>query len=188
MSDTTTADIEASTEASNDSARHQASAEPGLSWGVYLIILSGVGVVGNGLAMLYRVFFSSGFEAGVETLGGVTKAELAATNHELFHYVNHLHVNVAGLMVAAGVAIVALAWYGIRRGHRWALGTTVVIPVVFLAHSLQIHQTAQFSFDALVHLGPGLIWLPALIGGSVLSYRALESQNAESIPEEGDDR
>ena len=80
-----------------------ADANRSLRWGAALLGLSGVGFVVNGLAVLYRVFFTDGFEAGVGALGGVTRPELAATNHELLHYINHLHVNVAGLLVAGGV-------------------------------------------------------------------------------------
>lgn len=151
-----------------------------LRWGSYSIALSGIGFVGNGLAMLYRAFFSAGFEAGVDTLGGVTMAELAAGNHELFHYVNHLHVNVAGLLVAVGIGLAALAWFGIRRGQRWALGTAVALPVVFLAHSLPVHGAAEFSYDAVQHLGPGAVWLPALLVGAVLSYVGLRSTGGSS--------
>jgi|GEM_PF-1075701 len=146
-----------------------------LRWGSYLLALSGIGFLVNGIAMVYRVFFSPGFEAGVETLGGVTRAELASTNHELLHYVDHLQINIAGLMLAAGIAVIALSWFGVRRGERWALFTAISIPVVFLAHSLPIHQTAAFSFDAIQHLGPGVVWLPALIIGGGLAYHGLRS-------------
>ena len=159
-----------------------------LRWGSYLLALSGVGFVVNGVAMLYRVFFTPGFEAGVETLGGVTRAELATTNHELLHYVDHLQVNVAGLMVAAGIAVVALSWFGVRRGERWALVSVVSIPLVFLAHSLPIHQTAAFTFDAVQHLGPGVVWLPALVVGGGLAYRGLPSADrpADDVHAGGD--
>lgn len=167
------------------SAEHETSLSRNVRWGAYLIALSGIGFVANGVAMLYRVFFSAGFEAGVHALGGVTKAELASTNPELLHYVDHLHVNVAGLMVAAGVGVIALAWFGIRRGRRWALATSIAVPVVFLAHSLPIHQTAHFSFDALVHLGPGLLWLPALIVGAILSFVGLRTEAGGSASTEG---
>lgn len=148
-----------------------------LRWGSYLLGLSGIGFIINGIAMLYRVFFTPGFESGVETLGGVTRVELAATNHELVHYVDHLQVNIAGLMVAAGIAVIALSWFGVRRGERWALFTAISIPVIFLAHSLPIHQTAAFSFDAIQHLGPGVVWLPALVSGAGLAYLGLRSAN-----------
>lgn len=174
MSDHTT--IDRSTDVRIESSL-PADASRSLRWGSYLLALSGIGFVANGIAMLYRVFFTVGFEAGVETLGGITRAELATTNHELLHYVNHLHVNVAGLLIAAGIAVIALAWYGVRRGERWALATTIAIPVVFLVHSLPVHQTAAFSFDAVQHLGPGLVWLPALILGGGLAYRGLRSMD-----------
>lgn len=141
-----------------------------LRWGAYLIAISGLGFLVNAVAMLYRAVFDPGFEAGVDALGGVTRAELAATNPEAVHYIDHLHINIAGLMAAAGVAMIALAWYGVRRGRRWAWATVIAIPVVFLVHSIPVHQTAGFSFDAVTHLGPGLVWLPALLVGAGLAY------------------
>lgn len=175
MARATQADGESNGEALTDTARLPADGDRSLRWGAYLIALSGIGFVANALAMLYRAFFDPGFEAGVDALGGVTRAKLAATNPEVVHYVDHLHVNVAGLMAAAGIAVIALAWFGVRRGQRWAWWTAVAIPVVFLAHSVPVHRTAGFSFDALAHLGPGLVWLPALLAGATLAHRGLRS-------------
>lgn len=175
MSEQALTDAESSREAAIDATGLPAEHNQSLRWGVYLVSLAGVGFVANGLAMLYRVFFAAGFEAGVPTLGGMTRAELAASNPELLHYLNHLHINVAGLLVAVGLGLVALSWYGIRRGQRWAWATAMALPVVFLAHSLPVHQTAAFSFDALRHLGPGAVWLPALFLGGILAYRGLRS-------------
>lgn len=146
-----------------------AAADRNLRWGAYLIALSGVGLVANALAILYRALYSAGFEAGVGALDGVTKAELAASSPELAHYVDHLHVNVAGLMAALGVGVIALSWFGVRRGQRWALATAVSLPVIFVAHSLPVHRVAGFSFDPVLHLGPGAVWLPALILGAALA-------------------
>lgn len=188
MSGQTTADVDPSTDAVTRAAEPQSSADGTLRWGAYLIAISGIGFVANGVAMLYRVFYSTGFEAGVDALGGVTRAELASTNPELLHYVDHLHVNVAGLMVAAGLGVIALAWFGVRRGRRWALATSIAVPLVFLAHSLPIHRTAHFSFDALVHLGPGALWLPALVAGAILSYHGLRSVDSGPASAEGRDR
>lgn len=177
MSDSMATEDELDSDTTTGAVRTTADANRSLRWGAALLGLSGVGFLVNGLAMLYRVFFTDGFEAGVGTLGGVTRSELAATNHELAHYINHLHVNVAGLMVAAGIAMVALAWFGVRRGQQWALGTTVAIPVVFLVHSLPVHQTAGFSFNAVTHLGPGAVWLPLLFAGAVLAAQGLQPLN-----------
>lgn len=177
---TTKSDGEPNTDRTAKPTTGSVGADRRLRWGTYLLALSSLGFVANGLAMLYRVFFTPGFEAGVETLGGVTYAELAASNHELAHYVAHLHVNVAGLMVAAGVAMAALSWFGVRRGQRWALATTVAIPVVFLTHSLPVHGTAGFTYDALLHLGPGLVWLPALLVGGVLAALGLRTDDGRA--------
>ncbi|WP_226480601.1 hypothetical protein [Natrinema amylolyticum] len=168
-------DRERGTDAPIDSHRLPANADRSLRWGAYLFVLSGIGLIANGLAMLYRAVFAPGFESGVGTLGGLTRGELAAINHEVAHYIDHLHVNVAGLMIAVGVAVIALAWFGIRRGQRWAWATAVALPAVFLAHSLPVHQTAGFTFDAVAHLGPGIMWVPALLVGTVLAYRGLRS-------------
>lgn len=173
MSESTVSDIETGRDAKIESTPPSTADNRALRWGSALLALAGVGFVANGIAMLYRVFYVASFEAGVATLDGVTRAELAATNHELVHYIDHLHVNVAGLLIAGGIAMVALAWFGVRRGQRWALATAIAMPVVFLAHSLPIHQAADFSFDALLHLGPGAVWLPALLLGGVLAYRGL---------------
>lgn len=174
MSDTTATERESRTTLT-DSTPVPADANRTLRWGAYLIAVSGVGFIVNGIAILYRVYFDPGFEAGVDTLGGTTRAELATTNPEVVHYIDHLHVNVAGLMAAAGIAMIFLAWYGIRRGQRWAWATAIAIPVLFLTHSLPVHQTAGFSFDAISHLGPGLVWVPALVVGALLAYRGLRA-------------
>lgn len=162
--------------------------DPTLRWGAALLVIAGIGFVANGVAMLYRARFSAGFEAGVHSLGGVTRAELATGNPALVHYLDHLHVNVAGLLVAVGIAVIALAWFGVRRGERWAWGTAIGVPTVFLAHSLPVHGNAGFSFDALAHLGPGLVWLPALLVGGLLSYAGLRSAGRPTSSEAPRDR
>lgn len=175
MSENTSSTGEHSPTTTSEATARPAPADRRLRWGAYLIGLSAVGLVGNGIAMVYRAFFDPGFEAGVHALDGATRAELARTHPEVVSYIDHLHVNVAGLMIPVGIAMVALAWYGVRRGERWAFATAVSLPVVFLAFSLPVHQTAEFSFHALTHLGPGLVWLPALVLGAVLASLGLRS-------------
>ena len=181
MSEPTTRDGESNAEAIVESVGRPAATSRKLRWGAYLLGLSGSGLVANGLAMLYRALYGAGFEAGVAALGGVTRAELASANPELAHYVDHLHVNVAGLMVAVGLAVAALAWYGVRRGQRWAWATAVAAPAVFLAHSIPVHGTAGFAYDALSHLGPGAVWVPALLVGAVLSHLGLRSVERRDV-------
>lgn len=180
MSESTTHAGERARDVAAESKRIPAESDWRLRWGAYLLALSGLGVVANGLAMVYRAFFDPGFESGVHTLDGVTRAELAGTHPEVVSYVDHLHVNVAGLLIPVGIAMVALAWYGVRRGERWAFGASIALPLVFLVHSLPVHRTADFSFHAVAHLGPGLVWLPALGLGAVLAAVGLRSTASPS--------
>ena len=53
---------------------------------------------------------------GVETLNGVTRANLNAINPAIVHYIGHVHVALAGFIAATGIAVAALSWYGVRRG------------------------------------------------------------------------
>lgn len=153
--------------------RPSAGANAKLRWGSHLIGVAGVLTFAYGVLFLYRTYFTEEFEAGVETLGGVTRPELAASHPEVLSYINHLHVNLAALFLAVGIALVVLAWYGIRRGERWAWTTSIVLPVVFFAFSLPVHQTVEFDFHTLLHMGPAGIGAPVLIAGIVLAHRGL---------------
>lgn len=149
-----------------------------LRWGSTLIALAGLFTVAHGLLFLYRTYATPGFEAGVSTLDGLTHAELAAVRPEVASYVTHVHVTLAGLFVAIGIAVVALAWFGVRRGRRWALTTALVVPLVFLVPSLGVHRTVAFSYHTLVHLGPAAVGGPLLFAGVVLSSLGLHAENA----------
>lgn len=139
--------------------------------------LAGLGFVGYGIAFLYRTFFGTGFELGVTALGGVTRAELAASNPEMLHYINHLHVAVSGLLIAAGIGVAALAWYGVRSGLWWAWATAVAIPVVALGIALPMHYMELFGHDWVVHLGPIYLATVVFVAGAGLSARALQTRS-----------
>ncbi|MFC4449863.1 hypothetical protein [Halorussus aquaticus] len=143
--------------------------------GVRLMALAGLGFVGYGAVFLYRTFFGSGFELGVETLGGVTRADLAASNPEMLHYINHLHVAVSGLLIGAGIGVAALAWYGVQSGQLWAWATAVVVPVVSLAFALPMHYFELFGHDWLTHLGPIYVATLLFVVGAGLSYRSVKA-------------
>lgn len=147
-----------------------------LRQGTSLIALAGVLFVLHGIGFLYRTYYTDGFELGVATLDGVTADELAATHPEVASYITHVHVSFAGLMIAAGLGVTAIAWFGIRRGDRWALGAALMVPLVFAGFTLPVHQTVRFDFDFLLHLGPAAIGLPLLLAGgflAALGYREL---------------
>lgn len=139
--------------------------------GANLVLLAGVGLVGYGVMFLVRNF--TGFiELGLtpQLIGG-TPEEIRAFSPNLYHYISHLQVALAAFIVALGIAVIALAWNGIRAGQRWALWTAFLAPVVAVGLALPLHY--PYGFATLGHLG--LIYLDAtiLLVGTVLAAKAL---------------
>lgn len=174
MSGSTTTSDERSSTATTDSRSYPA-ADRNLRWGAYLLAVTGLMFLVHGVGFVYRALFVDAFELGVHSLGGVTPTELAASNPELAYYVDHLHVAIGGSYVAIGVAVAALAWYGVRRGRRWAYGTTILLPVLVLAISIPMHATGGFDYHTVEHLGPAGFGVPVLVVGAVLGFLGLRS-------------
>ena len=140
--------------------------------GAKVVTLAGVGLVGYGIMFLIRNF--NGFiELGLTPhhIGG-TPEQIQAFSPELYNYISHLQVAVSGFIIALGIAVIALAWFGIRTGQIWALWTAFLAPVIGVAIALPLHFV--YGIGTLGHLG--LIYLDAviLLVGTVLSYRALK--------------
>jgi hypothetical protein len=147
------------------------AAIPSTDLGAKLVALAGIGLVGYGLMFLIRNF--TGFiELGLtpEHVGG-TPEQIRAFSPHLFNYISHLQVAVAAFIIALGVAVIPLAWRGIRTGQRWALWTAFVAPVIGVGLALPLHYV--YGLATLGHLG--LIYLDALIllAGTVLARKAL---------------
>ena len=143
--------------------------------GANIVALAGVGLVGYGIMFLIRNF--NGFiELGLmpHHVGG-TPEEIQAFSQNLYNYISHLQVAVSAFIIALGVAVIVLAWFGIRNGERWAMWTAFLTPVIGVAIALPLHFT--YGIATLGHLG--LIYLDALIllVGTVLSYNALKSSS-----------
>jgi hypothetical protein len=139
--------------------------------GANLVLIAGVGLVGYGLMFLVRNF--NGFiELGLtpQLIGG-TPEEIRAFSPHLYNYISHLQVAVAAFITALGIAVIALAWNGIRAGQRWAVWTAFVAPVVGVVLALPLHY--MYGIATFGHLG--LIYLDALIllAGTVLAAKAL---------------
>ena len=144
-----------------------------LSLGATLVALSGVGLVGYGVMFLVRNF--TGFiELGLtpEHVGG-TPQEIRSFSPDLYEYISHLQVAVSGFIIALGVVVIALAYYGIRKGERWALLTAFLGPVIAVVVALPLHF--PYGIGTIWHLG--LIYLDALIllAGTVLAYAGLRT-------------
>jgi hypothetical protein len=138
--------------------------------GANLVLIAGVGLVGYGVMFLVRNF--TGFiELGLtpQHIGG-SPEEIRAFSPHLYHYISHLQVAVAAFIIALGIAVIALAWNGIRTGQRWALWTAFLAPVVGVGLALPLHYS--YGFATLGHLG--LIYLDAaiLLAGTVLAAKA----------------
>ena len=151
------------------------SREARLRLGSAIMALAGLGFVGYGVIFFLRNFTDSFLELGIGPgQVDVGKTEIEAFSPDLLHYISHLHIAVAGFIAAAGIAVAALAWYGVRRGEWWAWVTAVVVPVFGLAVALPAHY--PWGFDTLGHLG--LIYLDTLIFviGAALAFLALQGR------------
>lgn len=142
--------------------------------GAKLVTLAGAGLVGYGVMFLVRNF--TGFiELGLtpDHVGG-TPAQIQAFSQELYEYISHLQVALSGFIIAMGVAVMALAWFGIRTGQRWAVLTAFLAPVIAVGIALPLHF--PYGLATLGHLG--LIYLDAtiLLIGTLLAWRAPKAQ------------
>ena len=145
---------------------------PRLRLGSSIMALAGLGFVGYGVLFFVRNFTDSFLELGIgREQVDVGKSEIEQFSPDLLHYVSHLHIAVSGFIAAAGVAVAALAWYGVRRGELWAWVTAVVVPVLGLAVALPAHY--PWGFDTIGHLG--LIYADTVlfVVGAVVAYLAL---------------
>jgi hypothetical protein len=145
------------------------------SLGANVVALAGVGLVGYGIMFLLRNF--NGFiELGLTPhhVGG-SPEQIQAFSPNLYNYISHLQVAVSAFIIALGMAVIALAWFGIRSGQHWAMWTAFITPVIGVAIALPLHFV--YGIGTLGHLG--LIYLDAviLLVGTVLSYNALRASN-----------
>jgi hypothetical protein len=143
--------------------------------GSAIMALAGLGFVGYGLLFLARNFTDSFLELGIgPDQVGVGKTQIEDFSPDLAHYISHLHIAVSGFIAAAGIAVAALAWYGVRRGDLWAWVTAVVVPVFGLAVALPAHY--PWGFDTIAHLG--LIYLDTVLFviGAGLAYLGLRDR------------
>jgi hypothetical protein len=143
--------------------------------GANVVALAGVGLVGYGIMFLIRNF--NGFiELGLTPAHvGATPEQIQAFSMDLYEYISHLQVAVSAFIIALGVAVIALAWFGIRNGERWAMWTAFLTPVIGVAIALPLHFA--YGIGTIGHLG--LIYLDAaiLLVGTVMSYNALKASN-----------
>jgi hypothetical protein len=142
---------------------HMKTWNSGLSQGAGLMLIASLIFIVYAVVFFFRAFAGGGFELGVTTLNGVTPDNLDAVNPAIMHYIKHLHLAISGFIAAAGIAVGALSWYGVRRGEWWAWVAAVVSAVVGLTIALPYHWLGHFELNWVTHLGPIYVpsWLSA---------------------------
>jgi hypothetical protein len=149
----------------------------GLRWGVYLMTLGAVAFIGYAVIFFILNFTDSFLELGIgseQVASG--KDEIKAFDNDLYHYISHLHIAVSGFIAATGLAVAALAWYGVRRGYVWAWVAAVAAPVLGLVVALPAHY--PWGFATIGHLGLIYLATAIFVVGAVLSGKALKDENA----------
>lgn len=152
--------------------------------GSLLMAIAGIAFIGYGVVFLIRDVAGGGFELGVDAINGVTPAELEAFEPAVVHYISHLHVATAAFIISTGIAVTALAWWGVRRGQPWAWVTAVVAPVVALALALPMHYLELFTHDWVTHLAPIYLATAVFVVGALLALPGLREASSRQIAPE----
>ena len=148
------------------------AADSRLRWASGIMAVAGLGFVGYALLFFVRNFTDSFLELGIgHNEVDVGKDEIQAFSPELYDYISHLHIAVSGFIAATGLAVAALAWFGVRRRQMWAWVTAVAAPVLGLAVALPAHYPNDL--DTAGHLG--LIYADTLlfVFGALLALASL---------------
>lgn len=139
---------------------------------VWLMSFGAVAFIGYAAIFFIRNFTHSFLELGIGAEQvSVGKTEIEAFSPSLYDYISHLHIAVSGFIAATGLAVAALAWFGVRRRYMWAWVAAVAAPVLGLAVALPAHY--PYGFDAIGHLGLIYLATAIFVVGALLSFRAL---------------
>jgi hypothetical protein len=155
-----------------DARREESTA---LKWGVNLMTLAAVGFIGYAVIFFIRNFTGEFLELGIgseQVASG--KDEIKAFDNDLYHYISHLHIAVSGFIASTGLAVAALAWFGVRRREVWAWAAAVAAPVLALAVALPAHY--PWGFATIGHLGLIYIATAIFVVGAALSGKELLSR------------
>lgn len=144
-----------------------------LGRGALLMAIAGVAFIGYGIVFLIWNFASGGFELGVDTLNGVSRAELNGIEPGIAYYISHLHVATAAFIITTGIAVAGLSWFGVARGEWWAWLTAVLSGVLGLALALPMHWMDLFEHEWVTHLGPIYLAAVVFVVGAAYAYQAI---------------
>jgi hypothetical protein len=143
--------------------------------GAGLMTLGAAAFIGYGVLFVIRNFSDSFLELGIGPGEvDVDKTQIQSFSPTLAHYIAHLHLAVAGFLVATGVAVGFLAWFGVRRGQLWAWVGAVAAPVLALAVALPAHY--PYNLDTAGHLGPIYAATVVFVAGALAALVGLLGQ------------
>jgi hypothetical protein len=151
-----------------------------LKWGVWLMSFAGLAFIGYALIFFIRNFTGDFLELGIgsdQVASG--KDEIKAFDNDLYHYISHLHIAVSGFLAALGLAVIFLAWFGVRRGYMWAWVGAVASPVLALLVALPAHYS--WGFDTIGHLGLIYLATAIFVVGAVLALRGLPKEGSAAL-------
>jgi hypothetical protein len=143
-----------------------------LRWGANLMTLAALGFIGYAVIFFVRNFTGDFLELGIgpdQVASG--KSEIQAFDNDLYHYISHLHIAVSGFIASTGLAVAALAWYGVRRRYAWAWVAAVAAPVLALVVALPAHY--PWGFATIGHLGLIYLATAIFVVGAALSGKVL---------------
>src|SRR5262249_55750056 len=118
--------------------------------GSLIMAIGGGGVIGYAGIFFFHKFtrvLALGVRRGEVS---VSKTQIKHFSPSLYDYISHLHIALSGFIAASGLAVIALAWFGVRRGQFWAWVAAVAVPVLALAVALPAHYPNHL--DTLGHL------------------------------------
>jgi hypothetical protein len=144
--------------------------------GAGLMTLGALAFIGYGVIFIVRNFSDSFLELGIgPDQVDKDKDAIQSFSPELYHYISHLHLAIAGLLAGMGLAVAALSWIGVRRGLIWAWVSAVAAPVLALVVALPAHY--PWGFATIGHLGLIYVATAIFVVGAVLSGKALLNQH-----------
>ena len=140
-----------------------------LDLGTSMVLIAAVALIAYGIFFVWRNF--NGFiELGLTPAHvGATPEQIRAFSPQLYNYISHLQVAIAGFIIAIGAALGSLAWNGMRRHVRWASLTILIVVIVAVAITLPLHYV--YGLATMGHLGSLYVDVTLFIAGSALSLR-----------------
>jgi len=150
--------------------------------GSQLMVIGALSFVGYAIVFYFNTLSGSTFELGVDTLNGLSKADLASQYPEVVHYMDHIHVAISGFIVATGIAVASLAHYGVRNRAMWAWITAVVAPVVALLFAIPMHYMGGFSVDWTTHLAPIYLGTIIFVVGALMALMEMRKTQSTEMP------